>query len=98
LNQDGTIAAGNTAEHVFDVFQGRTYTVLVTPSAEFDVDPTFNCSLSGGEGASGGFDWHWEGEPETFTYTPPAGTGTCRITVGGFEGSAGTYTIEVTAQ
>jgi len=98
LNETGTVAAGGSVDHTFTVAQGQTYTVLVTPSAEFDVDPTFNCSLSGGGGASGGFDWHWEGEPETFTYTPPAGNGSCQITVGGYNGSTGTYTITVTAQ
>ncbi len=97
LNQNGTIAAGTTTEHSFDVAQGRTYTVLVTPSAQFDVEPKFDCTLSGGGGASGGFDWWWEGAPETFTYAPPAGSGTCRITVGGYLGSVGTYTITVTA-
>jgi hypothetical protein len=98
LNENGTITAGGTTNHTFNVAQGRTYTVIVTPSAEFDVDPQFDCTLSGGGGASGGFDWNWEGEAETFTYTPPAGTGTCRITVGGYQGSAGTYTIAVTAR
>jgi hypothetical protein len=98
LNENGTIADGGTTEHTFNVAQGRTYTVLVTPSAEFDVDPSFDCTLASGGGASGNFDWHWEGEPETFTYAPPAGTGSCRITVGGYLGSTGTYTITVTAQ
>lgn len=98
LNENGTIAAGETTEHTFNVAQGRTYTVVVTPSADFDVDPRFDCTLSGGGGASGGFDWNWEGEAETFTYAPPAGTGTCRITVGGYLGSVGTYTIAVTAR
>lgn len=98
LNENGTIAAGTTTVHTFNIAQGRTYTVLVTPSAEFDVDPSFNCTLSDGTGASGGFDWWWEGAPETFTYAPPAGTGTCQITVGGYLGSVGTYTIVVTAQ
>ena len=97
LNENGTIAAGGTTEHTFNVAQGQTYTVVVTPSAEFDVDPSFNCTLAAGGGASGGFDWNWEGVVETFTYTPPAGTGTCRITVGGYLGSTGTYTIMVTA-
>lgn len=98
LNENGTITAGGTTEHTFNVAQGRTYTVTVTPSAEFDVDPRFDCPLSGGGGASGGFDWNWEGEAETFTYTPPAGNGTCKITVGGYLGSVGTYTIAVTAR
>lgn len=98
LNENGTITAGATTVHTFNVAQGRTYIVLVTPSAEFDVDPSFNCTLSGGGGASGGFDWWWEGAPETFTYAPPAGSGTCQITVGGYLGSVGTYTIVVTAR
>ena len=98
LNENGTIAAGATTEHTFNVAQGLTYTVIVTPSADFDVDPRFDCTLTGGGGASGGFDWNWEGVAETFTYTPPNGSGTCRITVGGYQGSVGTYTIAVTAQ
>lgn len=96
LNEGGTIAAGATTTHTFNVGPGRVYTVVVTPSAEFDVAPEFNCTTTGGN-ASGGFDWDWEGVPETFTYTP-TGTGSCTITVGGYQGSTGTYTIVATAR
>lgn len=96
LNENGTIAAGATTDHTFNVTQGQTFTVVVTPSAELDVDPRYDCSTSGGN-FSGGFDWDWEGVPETFTFTSP-GNGTCRITVGGYQGSTGTYTIAVTAR
>jgi len=96
LNENGTIAADSTTDHTFNVAQGQTYTVVVTPSAEFDVAPRYECTTSGGN-ASGGFDLDWEGVAETLSYTAP-GNGTCRITVGGYQGSAGTYTIAVTAR
>ncbi|HMT20441.1 MAG TPA: hypothetical protein PKE20_04215, partial [Promineifilum sp.] len=48
LNENGTIAAGGTTDHTFNVAQGRTYTVVVTPSAEFDVAPRYDCTTSGG--------------------------------------------------
>ena len=96
LNENGTIAADSTTDHTFNVAQGQTYTVVVTPSAEFDVAPRYECTTSGGN-ASGGFDLDWEGVAETLFYTAP-GNGTCRITVGGYQGSAGTYTIAVTAR
>lgn len=95
LNENGTIGAGATTTHTFDVAPGRTYTVVVSPSAAFDVAPEFNCTTNGGN-ASGGFDWDWEGVPEKFTFASP-GTGSCTVTIGGYQGSTGTYTIMATA-
>lgn len=96
LNENGTIGAGETTVHSFAVAPGLTYTVVVAPSAEFDAAPAFNCTTNGGN-ASGGFDWDWEGVPERFTFASP-GTGSCTVTVGGYDGSTGTYTIVATAQ
>jgi cell division septation protein DedD len=96
LNQTGTIAAGGSFQHTFDTAQGKTYTVVVTPSAEFDVDPRYSCTTGTGS-ASGGFDWNWEGMAETFNYTA-AGNGSCTISILGYEGSTGTYTLTVTAK
>lgn len=96
LNQTGTVASGGSSEHTFPVAPGRTYTVVVSPSAEFDVDPSYECR-SGNSTASGGFDWNWEGVAETFSYTS-SGDGSCRVIIGGYQGSAGSYTITVTAQ
>ncbi len=96
LDENGTIAAGGAAEHTFGIFPGRTYTVLVTPSAEFDVDPSYTCSTATRRW-SGNFDWQWEGVAETLTLTSSA-DGSCQISVSGYSGSTGTYTIMVTAQ
>jgi hypothetical protein len=96
LNQAGQIASGGGSEHTFPVAPGRTYTVVVSPSAEFDVDPSYECQ-SGNSTASGGFDWSWEGEAETFTYTS-SGDGSCRVIINGYQGSAGSYTITVNAR
>lgn len=96
LNQDGTIAAGGSSTHTFETAQGRTYTVVVTPSAEFDVDPRYSCTTTN-RGESGGFDWNWEGVAETFNYVA-TGNGSCTITILGYQGSTGTYTISVTAK
>ena len=96
LNETGAITAGGGSEHTFTVAPGRTYTVVISPSAEFDVDPSYECQ-SGNSSASGNFDWHWEGEAETFTYTS-SGSGTCRVIIGGYQGSAGSYTIVATAR
>ncbi len=96
LNQTGAITAGGSSEHTFPVAAERTYTVVISPSAEFDVDPRYECN-SGNSTASGGFDWHWEGEAETFTYSA-TGAGTCRVIIAGYEQSAGSYTIIATAR
>lgn len=96
LNENGTIAAGATTQHTFPMSLGRTYTVVVSPSAEFDVDPRYSCT-EGTFSFSGGFDWNWEGVAETFNNTA-IGDGSCTITVAGYGGSTGTYTIVVTAR
>jgi len=92
LNQNGTIAAGGGRNlHVFQFSPGRY--VVVTLSTEFDVDPRYNCTTGTGN-IQGGFDWKWEGEPETFVFNSQ-GTGTCTVDVLGYQGSAETYTIVV---
>ena len=96
LNANGTIAAGGRSQHVFELGPGRTYTVVVTPSAEFDVDPRYNCTTGSGS-INGGFDWNWEGVAETLTLSS-RGTGSCTIDVLGYQGSIGDYTIVVTAR
>lgn len=96
LNETGTVAAGGSVDHTFNVAQGRTYTVLVTPSNEFDALVRYECSRAGAS-ESGAVDSNWEGQAETFNYSAP-GNGTCRITVAGYNGSVGTYTIAVTAR
>lgn len=96
LNENGRIAAGGRNQHVFGLGPGRTYTVVVTPSAEFDVDPRYTCTTGSGN-ISGGFDWNWEGEAETLTLNS-RGTGSCTIDVLGYQGSSGDYTIVVTAR
>jgi hypothetical protein len=96
LNENGTIAAGGRNQHVFALAPGRTYTVVVTPSAEFDVDPRYTCTAGSGS-IQGGFDWNWEGEAETLTLNS-RGTGSCTIDVLGYQGSIGDYTIVVTAR
>lgn len=96
LNENGTIAAGASTQHTFPVGPGRKYTVVITPSAEFDADPRYTCT-SGNSSASGSFDWGWEGAVETFTYDA-TGNGTCTVTVAGYQNSAGSYSIAVTAQ
>ena len=96
LNQTGAITSGGSSEHTFPVAAGRTYTVVITPSAEFDVDPRYECTTTTSS-ASGSFDWHWEGEAETFSYSA-TGEGTCRVIIAGYEGSAGNYSIVATAR
>jgi hypothetical protein len=96
LNENGTIAAGGRNQHVFALAPGLTYTVVVTPSAEFDVDPRYTCTAGSGS-IQGGFDWNWEGVAETLTLNS-RGTGSCTIDVLGYQGSVGDYTIVVTAR
>lgn len=96
LNQNGTIAAGGTGNHTFSITQGRTYTVVVSPSAALDADPAISCTM-GNSTFSNTFDWSWEGEPETFTFTAPA-NGSCTVTVAGYGGTTGDYTITAGAQ
>lgn len=96
LNENGTVEAGGTGTHTFAVTQGRTYTVVITPSATLDAEPSYDCTVGNGS-ASGGFDWNWEGEAETFSYTA-TGNGSCTVTVAGYGGTTGTYTITATAE
>jgi hypothetical protein len=96
LNQTGAVASGGSSEHTFDVAPGRTYTVVITPSAEFDANPRYECQV-GNSSASGTFDLGWEGEAETFNFSS-AGNGTCRVIIEGYNGSAGNYTIVATAR
>lgn len=96
LNQAGTVAAGGSAEHTFEIAQGRRYTVVVTPAAELDAALAFVCTTANSS-RSGTIDQGWEGEAESFAHNA-TGNGTCKVTVSGYEGSAGPYTIVVTAQ
>ena len=96
LNQNGTIAAGATAQHTFDMAAGRTYTVVVAPDAALDAEPLYACTGQGSS-FSGSFDNAWEGEEETLTFTAPS-NGSCTVTVGGYAGTAGAYVIRVNAQ
>jgi uncharacterized protein YkwD len=96
LNQPGTITGGGSGEHRFDTAAGRRYTVVVTPSAEFDPMLAFTCT-SDNSTRSGTVDRFWEGGAESFAYDS-AGAGSCTVTVSGYEGSTGPYTIVVTAR
>jgi hypothetical protein len=96
LNATGTVAAGGTGTHSFDVFPGLSYTVVVSPSAEFDAEPLYQCGTGDGR-QEGSFDWGWEGEEETLNFTPTGQT-RCNVIVRGYEGSTGTYTITATAR
>jgi hypothetical protein len=96
LSENGTVAAGGSSTHTFNVAPGRSYTIAVVPSAELDADPRLECTTSSGT-FNASFDWHWEGETETFTF-PSTGTGSCRITVAGYQGSTGTYAVAVEAR
>jgi hypothetical protein len=99
LNENGTVTAGSEVTHQFSIFSGRTYTIVVSPSAEFDAAPRLECSLAGGGSTTADFDWRWEGEEETFEFNAPGNSnGNCRVIVGGYQGSTGTYTIRVTAR
>jgi hypothetical protein len=96
LNEEGTVAAGESQAHTFDVFPGRSYTTVVSPAADFDAEPAYECTWQNGS-ASGTFDLGWEGEEETFTFDATA-QGKCTVTVKGYGGAGGSYTIRVTAR
>jgi hypothetical protein len=96
LNATGTIAAGGMGTHSLDVFPGLSYTVVVSPSAEFDAEPLYECGTGDGR-QEGSFDWGWEGEVETLNFTSNGQT-RCNFTVRGYGGSTGTYTITATAE
>lgn len=95
LNQTGTVSGGGV-DHTFDVAQGRRYSVVVTPSAELDAAVAYRCSTGNGS-RSATIDSNWAGEAESFSYEAP-GNGSCTVTVSGYEGSTGNYTIVITAQ
>ena len=96
LTSEGEVTSGDSATHTFDVTEGGVYTILVTPSDDFDAAPDYSCTMENNS-RSGSFDEGFEGEAETATFTA-TGNGTCTVTIGGYLDSAGTYTIEVTAQ
>ena len=96
MSENSTISAGATVNHTFNVVAGQTYTVVVSPSADLDAEPSYSCQMDGGT-ASGSFDSNWEGGAETFTYSPTS-NGSCTVTVGGYGGTTGTYTITANAQ
>lgn len=95
LNQTGSVTGGGV-DHTFTVAAGRRYTIVVTPAAELDAALSFTCS-SGNSSNSGTVDQGWAGEAESFAYNG-TGAGSCTVMVSGYEGSAGPYTIVVTAQ
>jgi hypothetical protein len=95
LNETGTVA-GTGIDHTFQVAAGRRYTVVVTPSAEFDPMLAFTCT-SGNSTRQGSVDRYWEGGAESFAYDSPD-AGSCQVTISGYEGSTGPYSIMVTAQ
>jgi hypothetical protein len=82
--------------HTFEVAQGRRYSVVVTPSNEFDVALEYSCQTGSGS-QSATIDSGWEGEPESYTYIAP-GAGNCTVSVSGYGGSTGDYTISVSSQ
>ena len=95
MNQTGTIANDGTA-HTFDVATNRRYSVVLTPSADFDVAAQYTCT-TGNSTQSASIDSQWEGVAETFSIIAPA-NGTCTVSVSGYNGSSGDYTIVITAQ
>lgn len=96
LDEGATVAAGESQAHTFNVSPGRSYTAVVSPAADFDADPAYECTWQNGS-ANGTFDLGWEGEEETFTFDATA-QGTCTVTVRGYNGAGGDYTIRVTAR
>ena len=96
LDEEATVAAGASQAHTFDVFPGRSYTTVISPAADFDADPAYECTWQNGS-ASGTFDLGWEGEEETFTFDAIA-QGRCTVTVKGYNGAGGNYTIRVVAR
>jgi hypothetical protein len=95
MDSASTAPANGSNEHTFQIFPGRSYTVLVTPSATFDAEPSYVCTGPQGS-ASGTFDWGWEGQAETFSLDATF-EGTCTITVRGYGGATGDYSITVNA-
>ena len=65
-------------------------------AADFDADPAYECTWQNGS-ASGTFDLGWEGKEETFTFDATA-QGRCTVTVKGYNGAGGNYTIRVVAK
>ena len=96
LTGEGEVTGGGSATHTFDVTGGGVYTILVTPSADFDAAPDYRCTMQNSS-RRGSFDEGFEGEVETATFTATA-NGTCTVTISGYLDSEGTYSIEVTAQ
>lgn len=95
LNATGTISGGEI-QHTFEVAQGRRYQVTITPASELDVAAAYSC-VTGNSSRSATIDSGWEGEVESFAYEAPA-NGTCTITVSGYEGSTGNYTVAVVTE
>lgn len=96
LDENGIVTANSLMLHRFTVESGRSYSIVVTPSAELDVSPTLRCTTNGGN-IQVPFDWEWEGGVEKFTYDAP-GDGSCSVNVDGYEDSTGTYNIKVTVR
>jgi hypothetical protein len=96
LSGEGEVTSGDSTTHTFDVTGGGVYTILVTPSDNFDAAPDYSCDMENSS-RSGSFDEGFEGDVETATFTA-TGNGTCTVTISGYLDSEGTYGIEVTAQ
>jgi hypothetical protein len=103
LDATGTVDTATRGNHTFAITQRQLYTVVITPSAELDVDPEITCTVLI-EGSFDGFqsfgvNFHdaGVGGTETFTFDAP-GTGDCTLTIGGRDATAGTYTLAVSAQ
>ena len=96
LNTTGTVPAGGSVDHVFDVLDGKSYTITVSPASDFDSAPAYSCKLANGS-MSGDFDTGFDGESESTSIDISSGNGTCTVTVGAFGNSTGAYTINVTS-
>jgi uncharacterized protein YkwD len=103
LDATGAVDAATRGSHTFAITQRQLYTIVITPSAELDIDPEITCTVLI-EGSFDGFqsfgvNFHDAGlgGAETFTFEAP-GTGDCTLTVGGRDGTAGSYTLAVSAQ
>jgi hypothetical protein len=93
LNETRTLAAGESADHTFNIAAGLRYNIVVTPQGSFNVAPRYSCQ-AGGVSASARFDFYPGGYPDSKSYTAPS-DGSRTVTVTGYNGAAGSYTIEV---
>lgn len=95
LNQAGTVATSPTT-HTFNVAANQRVRVVITPSAQFDVAAAYTCT-TGNSSQSATIDSNWEGTAESFAIVAP-NAGSCTVTVSGYNGSTGDYTIVVATE